>query len=241
MPKNTDVKLKCFKVTISTKYDVSDETVAKFSKWCQKNTTMHHMVIEKGDTNVKHIHALLCIEKGYVKRHLQDYVWKHFVRDFNEGCIARYAVRVDVNYDDKWYNDYLRKESDVEIVSTNYDASHEGKFYPSAEEQEYFQACASVNSACDPWYADHELKFKEWWLERRDGNRFKPPPHGADVHEYLLDCMYVQRTMKPIADERRRRQLAASLARYVTKDAKNNYEDRKYFASLEGPVVDFHG
>lgn len=242
MPKAKDIKLNAFKLTISTKYDISQTTVDLFAKWAQKRATMHHVVLETGSSGVKHLHALLCFQDGYIKRNLEDYVWRQFVQNHNEESTKIVSTRADVLYDDRWIMEYLSKEEDAVVVSSDYDAAREGEFYPDQATQEHLQTVALVNSSCDTVFADHEQRY---WIFHRSVLHPGPGTGGlctpTTCFQYYLWRMNCERTMRVCTDERRNRQNGLGLYRYITKDYNPGFEDRKYYASYEGPVMDFRG
>lgn len=235
----TDIPLKGFKVTISTKYDVSDTTVSRFTKWAKK-ATMYHIVAEHGSSGTKHVHALLCFNEPKVKRVLQDYIWKHHVKDHNDGVnIQKYAVRVDVLYDDKWHSEYLSKECNHEIIASSYDATKESEFYPESGVKEQLEGISAHYARSDFW-GELATKFKEYHASR---HHFIVPDMYAivDVHEFYFRLMFVDRSIAIVSDDRRRRQNVYCLWLLVNKITFPSYEDRKYYATHDGPVLDFNG
>jgi hypothetical protein len=233
-----DIPLRGFKVTISTKFDVSDVTIKKFVNWVKKGTVMHHIVSEHGSSGTKHLHALLCYERPRVKADIQEYVWKHHVRDHNEGAnVGKYAVRVDVLYDDKWHSEYLSKEVTHEVISSEYDATAESEYYPAPGVKEELEGIAAHYARSDFW-GDLATKFKEWYAERH--HNIIPNMYAiTSVHEFYFSLMFVERTVAIVSDDRRRRQNVYCLWLLVNQITAPSYEDRKYYHSHHGNVVDF--
>lgn len=237
--KKCDIPLKGFKVTISTKLDVSDQTINLLTKWCKKEA-MHHIVVEYGKSGVKHVHALVCCEFPKIKRNIADHIWKKYVRDCNEGGnVQKHAVRVDVLYDNKWYLEYLRKEDHHEVISTNYDPERESNYYPEGgvkEQLEEIQASYTRNN----FWTDLANEFKEWYLGKH--HNVRPDHYGVEhVHEFYHTKMLVDRTLPDVADDRRRRQNVKYLWMLINQITLPGFEDRKYYASHNGPTMDFSG
>lgn len=234
-----DFPLRGYKLTVSTKFDVSDETVGRIVKYVKKNAEMAYVVIERGDSGVRHLHALLCLKKEICKRNLEDYVWRHFVSSCNEGCQQKWAVRADVLYDSGWRDWYLSKEEGREVIYEDFDDGKIEQFYPSSEIQARLQAIRDVNNASDSYIAGHADRFKEW--NKREGPGPSRDVTRARCLEYFYWRMYGEKDMKVVMDPRRVRQMAGSLYRYVTSDLSLDFEDRKWVASHDGPVFDFRG
>lgn len=239
----TDIPLKGFKVTISTKFDVSDLTISKFTKWAKK-ADMHHIVAEHGASGTKHIHALLCFKEPKVKRMLADYIWRHHVKLHNEGAnIQKYAVRVDVLYDNKWHDEYLSKESTHEVISSEYDADNESEYYPIPGVKEELEGLTVRNARSNFW-DDVISKLKTWWSNRhpeRDIDTFDWGSFNVEqVHKFYMESMFAGR-LPHVSDDRRRRQNVNYLWMILTNHTDPSYEDRKYYASFHGSVCEFRG
>lgn len=235
--KSKDIPLKGFKITISTKFDVSDETIQVFTKWAKK-ATMHHIVLEHGSSGTKHLHALVCYENSKIKRNIQDFVWRHHVKNFNEGNnIQKYAVRVDVLYDSHWIEEYLKKEANYVVHSTNYDAQRESDYYPEPGVKEALESLQTAFARSDYW-GDLATKFEEHYLPKHHNIRPAQYPIEA-IHEFYFGLMFAERSIPVISDDRRRRQNVYCLWLLVNKITSPSYEDRKYYASHDGPVCDF--
>lgn len=232
-----DLKLKGFKLTVSTKYDISELTVEKIASYVKKNCDMGMVVLENGESGVLHLHALLNFADGRVKRNLSDHFWKFFVKPFNEECIQKWAVRFDVLYDEYWRMEYLKKEATRRLVLDNYDDGRAAEYYAPFEVQAYLQSVSVASDACDPFYAMHAVEFNEWIKRDTPG-----PPRVVTLTtclEYLHHRMFVAKNMKIISQHRRAYEIADRLYRYVTSNVTLDFEDRKWVASREGPVLDF--
>lgn len=247
MPKKDDLKFTGWKLTISTKFDIHDETVERVKKWAHKTCHMYWIVLERGESGVKHLHALMCRKEEAMKYSLHDHVWKHYVRPFNEECVGVKAVKFDILYNAEWSTWYLSKEEDHELVDKNYDVALESDYYATQEQQAILIRERDINASCDPFYARHKERFLEW--NRRDTNGPGVDVGGYNSYpvttqrciEYFYWRMFVDKSMKVISDARRVRWLGRALERYVTADNVADFEDRKFCASLNGPVFDFSG
>lgn len=231
--RQTDHKLRSFKLTVSPKYDIPDEVVISITKYLQSNTAMCHIVLENGESGKLHLHALMCYQNGVVKRNIADTIWKRFVKPECPESIQRIAVRVDVNYDNRWIKEYLCKESTCQQVFTNYDPTRESEFYPPEEIQVELQNIAIVNASCDPVYTEHEQRFNEW-LKTKVINRpgclpYHPKPTPELCCEYFKYRMYVQRDMKVIEDERRLFRKSYCLYEFSTKNTTVCATGKKFF------------
>lgn len=236
-----DLKLRSYKVTLSTKYDIADRTVEKFVNWVRNNAEMHYTVIERGKSGVRHLHSLVCFTVGKARRNLADYFWRHHVKPFNEGCEQHAAVDVSINSDDRWISEYLLKEADVEVKSNDYDRAREAEFYPTVEQQEILQVFVGSRTAVDSFYAEHAGFFTLWFRDNVARHQDVAAATTAHCLQYFYHRMHVSKDMRVMSDPRRVRQQAQALARYVTSDSRLNFEDRKYCAAEHGPVMDFNG
>lgn len=240
------IKLRSWKVTISTKGDIPEEVVQKYYEYVfsNPNIEMHYTVVERGETGRKHLHGLVCLKDGKPSAYLQNYIWRHFVQPYvDDSHIGKIAVRLDVNADDRWISEYLKKEQAVEIISNEYDVGRESEFYPTDGEQQTLKAFVDAASAVDPYYAEHAA-FYEQFVMALPGHKYSIFRHvstSALAERYFNNRMYVLKDMKVIRDPRVVHQMARALHRYATGDDLLDFEDRKYHASLDGPVMDFRG
>lgn len=238
------IKLRSWKVTISTKGDIPKEVVDKYYQWVFKNAAMHYTVIERGQTGRKHLHGLVCFEKGLDQDYLQNYIWRHhvqrFVDDTHKGKIA---VRVDINSDNRWITEYLKKEAGVEVISKEYDIAKESEYYPTADDQVRLQVLVGASNALDSYYAEHAGWFADW-LRTQSGYGYADAESAATSAlclQYLKHRMFNLRDMTVIRDRRIRCQIASALASYITKSSDLDFEERKWCASEHGPTFDFRG
>jgi len=234
MPKNEDIAFRGFKVTISTKSPVTIDDDKIFQKYCAKKCDMFHIVAEHGSNGKRHLHILMCCKVACFKRNLCDTLWK-LIKENHSDSKQGIAVRCDVLYNNVWYDTYLNKESDHEVVYTNYDASLEVNYYATPEQQEYLQARITSSSAVDPYYSKLSTEFESYWSGRTG------VPLRGDCIQYLQYRMFVVKDMRCIRDPKAINQIGVTLWRYFTSNADLDFEQRKYCASLDGPIVNFDG
>lgn len=238
------IKLKSWKVTISTKGDIPQDVVESFYRYVFRNAhiEMHYTVIERGETGRKHLHSLLCFSVGYDQAYLQNYFWRHCVKPFvDETHIGKIAVRVDINSNDTWINEYLRKEDGVEIITNEYDADRESEFYPTEREQQTLQTFVNASDAADPFYAEHSGLYAIWLRDRVRYGDLETVSTTSLAQSYFYNRMYVQKNMRIIRDKRALWAMSECLHRYLAMDDTLNFEDRKFHAGLQGPTFDFQG
>jgi hypothetical protein len=129
---SVDLKARTFLITLSPKTDLTDDTIEEFKNYIKKKTQYAYIVTETGDNGKKHLHCCAVWSMDVHKRNIHDYWSKKMTQEY-PGSIGRYAVKVTVQYDHKWYDEYLRKGGDV--IYDEYDRDAVTKFFPSAEKQ----------------------------------------------------------------------------------------------------------
>lgn len=239
MPKPNDLRFKGWKLTVSTKFDVSDDTVSRIVKFCENTCNMYWVVLERGESGVKHLHALMCRKEEVSKYNLHDNIWKRYVKPYNEECIGSKAVRCDILYNNEWSSWYLSKEPDHELCAKVYDVEFESEYFATEEQQTVLVRERDINASADPFYARHQECFLEW--NERDTPGPANPVTTQRCIEYFYWRMFVDKSMKVMSDARRVRWLGRALERYITGDNVADFEDKKFCASLHGPVFDFSG
>lgn len=122
-----------FLITLSPKGDVTDATVQHFCSYLKKKMQQAYAVLEVGSGGQRHLHCACVSNVPVEKRNIQDYWSKILMRDY-PGSIGRYACKVTIMYDHKWYDEYLRKGGDV--VYDAYERSVVGNFFPDEETQQ---------------------------------------------------------------------------------------------------------
>jgi len=183
-----------FLLTISTKDDLSVEAQSSVLKWIQKGTEMHHVVIEYGASGKRHLHAVLLYKSDREARKIQENLWARHVQPHHSDSIGRIAVKVQVCPGNDWYSTYLKKEHDVEVLSTNYDPSKAESYFPTPEVQELLMAKGDrkgVSSSSKAWWDKH--------VDAWTASTFTNEPAGAFT--YVMECFYTG-TMNRIKRQR---------------------------------------
>ena len=136
-----------FLLTVSPKGDIWPKCVSMIASYLNKNSDFHHCVIEKGAAGKRHLHAIFLCNSIKHKRKLQQNFWGRMVKPYcDPGTVGGIAVKVQVAPGADWYNEYLKKEADVEVVSTCWDADRVDAYFPDADTQELLQAAAGTSN-----------------------------------------------------------------------------------------------
>jgi len=126
-------------------------------------------------------------------------------------------VVVTVAYNHYWYDDYLKKEKDVEILNDEYDRDAISAMFPPPEVQQMLVE-SKGKRVCDAYMHEHCLLWSETDL----------PVSVSGALRYLRERMFKEKTMMVIQDERRVRQLALAIYRYRTGDCAQSAEDDEW-------------
>lgn len=185
-------------MTVSTKGDLSVESQEELTKWIRKNTHMHYVVIEHGESGRRHMHALLIFKESRDPRKLKDNVWNRMVKPWHEDSLARVAVKIQVCPGNDWYDQYLKKEKDCELISNTWDRDAAVEFFPTKEVQESLMAKSKLKTQACPWLTED--------VEAWSASTFENTPEGAN--EYLKHRMFVLRNLVPVRDLRKRAETA---------------------------------
>lgn len=226
------LETKSFLVTVSVKNDLSVESEDKLVKYFRANTLMHHAVIEHGESGKRHLHACIIFKDSKLKAKIQSNVWERFVKPFHSDSIGKFAVKVQVCPGNKWYEEYLRKESDVQVLSTNWNPEEAKSHFPTQQVQEALQAKSKLASVAAPHV---ESRIIEW-----TSSEFENSPEGA--LRFLNHCMYVLKNMVPISDPRKITE--KSLMFYKYRNGVTDPTERELFLLKqlqEGPSYDVPG
>lgn len=213
------MKIHTFRVTISVPTDISDATVAHVKTYCIKKCHYAYIVCERGSSGKRHLHALICLKTPQEGNDLLGNWWKNYVQPHHTDAIRKHAMNVHVQYDHVWYDEYLNKEKQKELIYEQYVKDDVAKFFPTEEEQEsLMQAVAtgrSVDGVGDP-YIDRMVK--EWTEYDPSGSSYE------DAGRYINYRMYVARDITCIRDVRRLSQLCWTMYCYRNKRVDNSTE-----------------
>lgn len=184
---------KSFLLTISVKGDLSVESEEKVVKYLGKNALMHHVVIEHGQSGKRHLHACFILKKSQHGHKVANNIYERFVKPFHADSPQRFACKVQVCPGNDWYNEYLQKEKDVQILSTNWVPEDALEHFPAPEVQEALQNKSSMSKVACPHI---EKRVAEWIA-----SSFTNCIEGSLC--FLKHCMFVEKSMVPIADHRK--------------------------------------
>jgi len=206
-----------FQMTISPKGDVSPECESALIKWIKKTTSYAYVVAERGKNGQRHLHMCLAFEAPRSKQCMQEDTWKFRVKKWHGDSVGKYAVVVTTMYDHRWYDEYLKKESEVEVLYDEYDRDAVSKLFPAPEVQQLLIE-SKGKKVCDTYMHEHCLLWTETSL----------PVSVAGALQYLRERMFKEKSMMVIQDERRVRQLALALYRYRSCDVSTSVEDDEW-------------
>jgi len=187
------LETKSFLVTVSTKGDISPECVKALVKHWSKTTLYAYAVTEHGEFGKLHLHAVIIYKDGRSSKKIHENLWDRYVKEYHPDSIGRIAVKVQVCPGNKWYDEYLQKESDCTIVLDTYDREAAEAYFPTPAVQEALMAVGDRKGLPAPYIEKHVTA----WV----ASPFENSPEGALT--YLQHCMYVEKTMVPLDDLRR--------------------------------------
>jgi len=190
--------VRAFQLTVSVKGDLSVESQDELTRFIRKNTVMNYIVIETGESGRRHLHALMIFKDPKDPRKLQGNVWRRMVQPWHEDSISRIAVKIQVCPGNKWYDEYLQKESTRELISNTWNKDDAEQYFPSEEIQETLMAKTKLKGVACPWLSED---IATW-----TGSTFENTPEGA--LQYLKHRMFVLRNLVPISDPRKRTEKA---------------------------------
>lgn len=175
----SDVSVRAFLLTVSTKGDISEECLTKLVKWMSKSTVHAYAVTENGESGKLHFHAALVFKTPQNKPHLANQLFTRYVKPFHPDSVGKVAIKLVAMPGHKWYDDYLRKESGVQVLYDTYDRDAVDSYLPTQAEQEVL-----VSRSGKP-------QLNAWWDKHVEGwkaSEFTDDAPGAIY--YLTDCMH---------------------------------------------------
>jgi len=184
-------KFTTFLCTWSPKGDILPPLEEAILKWCRKQLYCY-AVAERGSSGQRHIHATVVVRTPTTKMDIQD-SWRPKVVRMQPGSVRGVCFVATTQYDHKWYEDYLRKESGVEVLIDKYEPVAVQSYFPTQEQQ-----AALISTKAAPSLRIPELYrlTDAWSLETDDGSY-------ESAIEYVKTRMYVTRDFYPITDKRR--------------------------------------
>lgn len=199
-----ELETHAFQLTVSVKGDLSPECQEELVKFIRKNTVMHYIVIEFGESNRRHMHALLVYKAPRVSRKIQTNVWERFVKPYHSDSLPRYAVKVQVCPGNDWYDEYLRKDGSREVLSDTWNREDACSYFPSQPVQEALMVTSKMSGVACPWLDKDILAWS--------ASTFENTPEGALM--FLKSRMFVEKNMVPIQDLRKRTEKAVMYWEY---------------------------
>lgn len=193
MPQHELLPVRAFQLTVSVKGDLSVESQDELTRFIRKNTLMHYIVIETGESGRRHLHAFMIFKDSKDPRKLQWNVWNRMVKPWHADSISRIAVKIQVCPGNDWYDEYLQKESTRELISNTWNKEDAVEYFPTPAVQETLMAKAKLKGVACPWLSED---IATW-----TGSTFENTPEGALM--YLKHRMFVLRNMVPISDPRK--------------------------------------
>lgn len=135
---------KAFLLTVSTKSDIKTECVEKIRLYIRQKCDYYYAVLERGSSGKLHMHAIMLYRDHKEKKQLRNNIWTRYVSPFHsperDGSIGSIAVKMQVAPGPAWYDEYLRKEDDVEVVASHWDVAAVSAYFPDADTQSLLQA-----------------------------------------------------------------------------------------------------
>lgn len=217
-----NLRCQTFLITLSPKSDIEDETVQSFTRYIKKKTQFAYIVTEFGTNGKKHLHCCCVWSMPIDKRNIHDYWSKILVKDY-PGSIGRYAVKVTVQYNHDWYDEYLRKGGDV--VLDTYERDSVTRFFPSAEQQSRL-----VELKGQPEVRLHiSLEMCSEWQDK--------DPIDASYESairYMNHRMFVEKRGPFIVDPRKQQQLGWFIYRMRNQIVEPSVSDRNFANQMTG-------
>lgn len=219
--KPENLKTQTFLVTLSPKDDVTPDTVAEFVKYVQKKTLYAFVCLEYGANGKKHLHAVCAWQIPVERRNIHDYWSRRMVQEY-PGSIGRYACVVTVQYNHKWYDEYLRKGG--EVVFDNYDRDKVSELFPTLEQQA--QLCEIKNSTEVRVHVADMLLAE--WVEK------SPDTSYESAIRFMKYRMYVENKTPYYIDDCKMHQMCWFLYEKRNQICEVNVADRNYVNMKSG-------
>lgn len=138
-----------YKLTVSPKGDISQDCIKALCRGIEECCKYYYVVTEHGKSGQLHLHAALVLERPQPKKHLRNNIAQRYVKPYHcpttDGTILSVAVNMHVMYDHGWYEEYLRKEEDVEVCLEHYVKDEVTTYFPTVEQQQQLQELQDAN------------------------------------------------------------------------------------------------
>jgi len=175
---NPQLETRSFLVTISTKGDITPECVKALVKHWTKTTLYAYAVTEHGETGKLHLHAVIIYKEVRLARKLHENLWHRYVEpNGHSDSVGKHAVKVQVCPGNKWYDEYLQKETGASVVMDTYDREAAEAYFPTQAVQDALVELGNrkgVSTGCNAWY---DAQVAAWMA-----GPFDDTPEGALCH-----------------------------------------------------------
>lgn len=220
-----NLRVSTFLITLSPKMDVTAKTIDEFVRYVKKKTLYAFVVCELGDHGKKHLHASCCWGCPVEKRNIFDYWSKKMVQEY-PGSIGRFAVKVTIQYDHKWYDEYLRKGG--EVLYDSYERDRVAEYFPTIEQQE--ELCQLKNNPTARVHLVDQILSE--WIDKDPSDS----SYEAAVM-FLKFRMHVEKKQPYFLDDRKLHQFCWFLYEHRNGIVDLNVADRNYGAIKSGNSV----
>lgn len=216
-PAKSDLKFRVFRITLSPVSDITDDTKQQIVQWCRRQTNAY-AVLEKGKNGKLHAHIAVLTPKETERATLQEAWWKRIKTSY-PGSIGRVAVVVNVMYNNDWYDAYLRKEEDCEVIYDNYEPDIVAENFPTRDQQD--RLIELVGKPTARMHYTHDLCDAWESLYPSDSSY-------ESAIRFLNYRMFVEKKGPYLVAPRKQQELAWFLYRMRNKILEANAGDRKF-------------
>jgi len=223
-------EFKTFLLTVSTKDPVTLDCQEALVKYVVTNCAYSYVVTETGKSGKLHVHAMLVFERTREKRKLQENITMRIVRvNGHPEAKNGLAVKVTTQYNHKWYDEYLKKESDCVVLHDTYDRSAVTSYFPTEAAQDFLIA-SKHHRASDEHIDNHVQR----WI-----TMYPDDSSSYSAARYLYYRMYKTRDLVVMQDKRRLSQLAQCLHEYRTSCTEPCYTVKRLLDEFTGFTGDY--
>lgn len=176
--------------------------VSFLRKYCQ-----YWYVVSEKTEEERHLHAGAFFKKAHTRCNM-TIMLKRVFKDMEDDEKRVLAKGVRIMYNMDFIEEYLNKDDDTVVISDNMaEASYLEGYWPPTQEQDR----AKAQMAVDKYYAKLECL---WYEHQSPGVEVR----YETVCAFLSRMMNKERLIRVIADDRKLKQTAMALSRYIRKD-----------------------
>lgn len=203
MSDDTTQKFRSFALTARPRDGITDEQVTKFVKWCKKHCDYYHICTEKL-AEQRHLHSGFFLKHPKSRSNLCALI-KCLFKDLDETEKKVLIRGLRIMYNPDFIQEYLDKDDDTMVIESCLpEQSHMETYFPLKPEEK------DKTRKCSAYY--HMLE--KLWYEKRE-------PHTEVrtevVRSFLFKCMYADRCIPVIRDDKQIIQVARHLTRWLNK------------------------